>query len=322
MMDFSKIENEDEFIRAVAEDCLSTMSDEDKEYIRNHPDTGEYHFGYALYIRNHYIHGKKLAISCYDPDSLSGDIMSGIFSILLPDEYEFGDRFTKWVYDLPGFVAIRNEYIRVHGESPVGIVRRYRDEYNERLKPIEQEREERWKEADIIFDDNSEELIAKELEDLMDDPFAKSILKDKSEESLRSIAMALAHSSVMDELTDDLFEKRLEISKDIDARLIRELAEDAWQTDKVRKKAAEYGTDSAEMERVISELKNWLFKHYEFVPLRMAFIKFRDIVGEPDYTDYKNEFLQIIKQNWRLERVMDKSWLVDEDIARAVRHDT
>ena len=239
MMDFSKIEKEEDFIRAVAEDCLSTMSDEDKEYIRNHPNTGEYHFGYALYIRNHYIHGKDLVISCYDPDTLSGDIMSCIFSILLPDEYEFGDGFTKWVYDLPGFVAIRNEYIRTHGESPVKIIHRYRDEYNERLKPIEQEQEERWKEADVIFDANSEELITKELKDLKDDPFAKSILKDKSDESLRSIAMALAHSSVVDELTDDLFEQRLEIRRDIDDRLIRELAEDAWQTDEVRKKGEE-----------------------------------------------------------------------------------
>jgi len=322
MMDFSKIENEKDFIRAVAEDCLSTMSDEDKEYIRNHPDTGEYHFGYALYIRNHYIHGKDLAIICYDPDSLSGDIMSCIFSILLPDEYDFGDGFTKWVYDLPGFVAIRNEYIRVHRESPARIVRRYREEYNKRLEPIDQEREERWKEADIIFDANSEELIAKELEDLKDDPLAKSILKDKSDESLRSIAEVLAHSSVMDELTDDLFEKRLEISRDIDDRLIRELAEEAWQTDEVRKRAADYGIEASEIEKVISELKSWLYESYEFVPLRMAFLKFRDIVEDPDYTDYKNEFLQIIKQNWRLERVMDKSWLVDEDIARAVRHDT
>lgn len=321
MIDITKIEDRSEFIRAVAEDCVSTMSDEDKEYIRNHPDTGEYHFGYALYIRNHYIHGKDLAVSFYDPDSLSGDIMSGIFSILLPDEYEFGDDFTKLVYDLPGFVAIRNEYMKVHGTSPAKIVHRYRDEYNERIEPFEQEYEERWKEADTVFEANKEELINAELEKLKNDPHEKIVYAGKSDEEIHTLAVLFAHFSVVDELTGDLFEKRWEIRRDIDDRLIREIAEDAWQTDEIRRKAEDYGIEASEFEIVISELKDWLFEKGEFVPLRMAFIKFRDIVGEPDYTDYKSEFLQLIKDNWRLERVMNKSWLVDKDIARAVRHD-
>ena len=55
----------------------------------------------------------------------------------------------------------------------------------------------------------------------------------------------------------------------------------------------------------------------EFVPMRMAFIKFRTEAGELDYTDYKNEFIELLKQNWRLNREMDKSWLMDEDTAKA-----
>ena len=44
MIDYKKIKSEDEFIRAVAEDCINNMSDEDKEYIRKNPVSGEYHF--------------------------------------------------------------------------------------------------------------------------------------------------------------------------------------------------------------------------------------------------------------------------------------
>ncbi len=48
----------DEFIKQVALDCIANKSGSDKEYIRDNPRTIDYHFGYALYIRNHYIHGK------------------------------------------------------------------------------------------------------------------------------------------------------------------------------------------------------------------------------------------------------------------------
>ena len=46
---------EEEFIKEVAFDCLANMRDEDKEYIKDNPCSYDYHFGYALYIRNHYI---------------------------------------------------------------------------------------------------------------------------------------------------------------------------------------------------------------------------------------------------------------------------
>ena len=46
----------EEFIRDVAYDCFDNMSDKNKKCIIDNPYTFDYHFGYALYIRNKYIH--------------------------------------------------------------------------------------------------------------------------------------------------------------------------------------------------------------------------------------------------------------------------
>ena len=38
------------FVRNVGEDCLENLSEDDKEYIREHPYAIDYHFGYAMFI--------------------------------------------------------------------------------------------------------------------------------------------------------------------------------------------------------------------------------------------------------------------------------
>lgn len=45
---------ETEFIERIAVDCMKHLSEEDREYLREHTDPAEYHFGYGTYIRNHY----------------------------------------------------------------------------------------------------------------------------------------------------------------------------------------------------------------------------------------------------------------------------
>lgn len=76
-----QIDNEDEFVKAVAKDCIKSLSEEEKDYIRNNPDD-DYHFGYGMYIRNHYIHGKELAFNFFHADDLSGEIMQTIIDSL------------------------------------------------------------------------------------------------------------------------------------------------------------------------------------------------------------------------------------------------
>lgn len=67
----------------IALDCIRRMKRADREYITKHLNQTNYHFGYALYIRNHYIHVAKKHIH-YEADDISGGVMSNIFSILSP----------------------------------------------------------------------------------------------------------------------------------------------------------------------------------------------------------------------------------------------
>ena len=82
--DFSKIDNEEEFVEAVARDCIEHLSEKDKQCFRDNRDPYDYHTGYGMYIRNHYIHGKKLGFICLMADDLSHEIIVRIIEILNP----------------------------------------------------------------------------------------------------------------------------------------------------------------------------------------------------------------------------------------------
>ena len=67
----------------IALDCIRTMDDDDREYVRNHLQPSEYHFGYAMGIRNRYIHPSRKH-QMFMPDRVSGRIMTIILSIVSP----------------------------------------------------------------------------------------------------------------------------------------------------------------------------------------------------------------------------------------------
>ena len=103
------------------------MKETDKEYIRDNPCSHEYHFGYALYIRNHYIHNKDFSEMDFwaHPDSLSNSIMTYIISELLPDEYGHGDEFADHLFRNEEFLRLRKEYKRIYGHYPVELIKKY-----------------------------------------------------------------------------------------------------------------------------------------------------------------------------------------------------
>ena len=65
----------------VAIDCVRQMDENDRTYVANHLQTTDYHFGYAMGIRNEYIHPAKKHHS-FMADNDSTEIMKVIFSIL------------------------------------------------------------------------------------------------------------------------------------------------------------------------------------------------------------------------------------------------
>lgn len=117
-----------EFVTEVAEDCIKNMNKNDKEYLLENPCAIEYHFGYAMGIRNHYIHNRDFSEVSFwaEPDHLSTQIMHMILSRLLV-EYQYDNYFIYGLYESKGFVRLRKAYKEKFGEYPVDIVIRYRD---------------------------------------------------------------------------------------------------------------------------------------------------------------------------------------------------
>ena len=75
-------QNEEEFIEVISKRVAAELSQEDREYILAHPDPIDHHFGLGLYIRNSYIHGKKLGFPVLFADDLSGKIVERVIDLL------------------------------------------------------------------------------------------------------------------------------------------------------------------------------------------------------------------------------------------------
>lgn len=67
----------------IAIDCVRRMDNIDRDYVRNHMQTTEYHFGYAMGIRNRYIHPARKH-HVLEADGVSSSVMEMIFTIVSP----------------------------------------------------------------------------------------------------------------------------------------------------------------------------------------------------------------------------------------------
>jgi len=77
-------EDEKAFIEDVARKCVASLSEKDKQAFRDDPDPINYHFGYGMYIRNKYIHGKAFPNNLFllDADGVSQRILERIIEIV------------------------------------------------------------------------------------------------------------------------------------------------------------------------------------------------------------------------------------------------
>lgn len=116
----------DEFVERVAKEVYEELSEKDKEYIFDHPDSTEHHFDMGLGIRNKYIHGQDLDFEVLHPDNLSSEITSRIASLIV-DNYDYENPFYHHLYDSFSFNHLRRLYRAVTGEYPDKLM----DEYAE-----------------------------------------------------------------------------------------------------------------------------------------------------------------------------------------------
>lgn len=118
------------FISDIANDCIKNLSEEDKQYLIEHPDAGSYHRTYGLSIRNKYIYSypgnlrEKLSLRRVNADSMSSEILTMIISKLLP-EFEFESNFCRRLYANPRFLELRKAYKERYGYYPVALVEKY-----------------------------------------------------------------------------------------------------------------------------------------------------------------------------------------------------
>ena len=81
---------EEKFIEETAQAVFDGLTPGDKKYLIQHPETWEHHFGLGLYIRNEYIHGKKLGFFHLHADDLSSKIVARV--ILMAREERRNER--------------------------------------------------------------------------------------------------------------------------------------------------------------------------------------------------------------------------------------
>ena len=65
---------------------LEHLSEQDKNYLINNPNPSDYHFGYGMYIRNHYCHSLKDGLVISNPDEFSHTVIERIIDRLLPED--------------------------------------------------------------------------------------------------------------------------------------------------------------------------------------------------------------------------------------------
>jgi len=101
------MQNYNVLIHEVALECIENMTEEDRAYIRMHPDTSRYHFGYGMYIRNKY--GPRFSdVGVYiHRDNISSDVLSEIVFCLLPEYHDI-----SLIFDELEFTGIANQLHR------------------------------------------------------------------------------------------------------------------------------------------------------------------------------------------------------------------
>lgn len=103
----------------IALDCVRRMSQEDIEYVKKHLYSTDYHFGYAMGIRNTYIHPSKKH-TYFEADNTSSSVMTRIFSLVSPF-YDFRNPRCVRFFESSEV----NQLIELYGDSHTDIINEF-----------------------------------------------------------------------------------------------------------------------------------------------------------------------------------------------------
>jgi hypothetical protein len=88
------LKDDDKWAFDIALDCVHNFTDEECKIINRQGEIGDYHFGYGMYVRNHYVHPSKLH-SYFMADNVSGRVAAFIYTIMFPVYNCLSEEFMK-----------------------------------------------------------------------------------------------------------------------------------------------------------------------------------------------------------------------------------
>lgn len=92
------MKDEDKWAFDIALDCIKNFTDDECNIIKKQEEIFDYHFGYGMYVRNHYVHPSQFH-SYFMADTVSGRVAAYIYTILLPTYNCLSEEFMRFVAD-------------------------------------------------------------------------------------------------------------------------------------------------------------------------------------------------------------------------------
>lgn len=116
------------FVEETARKVLSTLTETDKEYIRDNPSSTTHHFGLGLYIRNKYIYPiySREKFGFIHPDTISSDIVRKIASLIIG--YDDSNELYCSLYDSTEFINLKKLYSLLFDKDVFDLIKKYSDE--------------------------------------------------------------------------------------------------------------------------------------------------------------------------------------------------
>lgn len=314
MIDYKSNWSEEEYIEAVAIECIDRLSEEDKIQLCKTPCSGLYHFGYGLYIRNNYIHNKNLPFFC-DPDSLSGEIITKILCKLLPEEAEaMEDSCIGYEYNDLRFIQLRHAYKRKNGVYPVELIKRYIKESRLILGPLEERRKEIRKEAQDKFEkeklERERQTAASKVKRLKVSRKLRAYIK-RRDEMFKVLDEYNAYKKYVEERTRPIDDEIRKVDRDIRKKMISDLVHIVWQKNDILDYGEDKGIDSQELSEYITDIEDIFFEQYEYVPMSAVLLNYRNKLDENTYCLLQNEFNDAVEFSLHLPRIIEGTWLMN-----------
>lgn len=311
-----------EFILETAHDCIQNMNENVKQFFIDHVNTVDYHFGYALYIRNYYIYPKE-ELKDLEADSLSNAIIIKILEILIP-EYNYKDRFIHFLYSDKQFVQMRNFYRIKYHKEPVKFLKLKQSEH---LKLIELKAEiNKIKyniKSEIEHSVKKTVLKSHKLLDELDILFLflgrtrpnlknKELYKELSTDTQKTVQLLVNLAYKKNLEYENTFAFYINRSK---SKLRNLLLEEEQQVKELLKKYKISLVSFTAFQKYTIKLYN---NYNIFIPLHIILLRYKNQIPAELYKEIRKEWCSILKTDIDIVKYINPIYITDKIIAKTI----